>query len=417
MRTAERSPVALALATCAYVAFIVYQSLMGGQPTSCGEVFLQQGGRLSVGDGLANFVAYLPLGVLAGAWGATHARAPVFVLAFVAISGLSMSMEVVQACLSHRVSSWYDWTMNSLGGLVGLLLSWVAGHGAGHRFATAHHAGTSDVHARHLHRSSLMWPLLLFMGAWLMATLSPWRFTLDVGAIRGNLSFLRHFAQWSGPNPWSLTHHLCAWLAMGFGLHAVLADWRKSTRWLAAVVAFSVIGQLLLARPVLSFERLLGMGFAFAAFAALAFRLPARLAAFAMPIACWLALAAYQLAPLPGRMATATFHLWPQLGRGGLLGALALALAYCWFGLSLVLALRSTRGAGRSTDAMPVVVGLCAGASMLVLELAQLWVPGRIADTSAPLITMLTFAVGWAVTGQPARMPGSTRIASSGRSA
>ena len=420
MRTAERSPTALAVATAAYVAFIIYQSLVSGRPGECEFALVQQGSRLSVGDGMANFVAYLPLGILAGAWGATLARPRLIIVALLAISGLSLSMELLQACLSHRVSSWYDWTMNSLGGAVGLALPWlgvyIAGGRRGPSAGAAHPGGVTARGMRGgrlVHgvagdgTAHLLWPLMLFAGAWVLASLSPWRFTFDVGTIRANLSFLRGFVESLEPQPWPLARHFFGWLAVGLGLHAALADWRRSLPSLAVLIAVSVIGQAMLSRRALSIDELLGMGCAFTAFAALVvFRLSPRAAALTLAVACWLSIAAYQLAPLQGRLALGHFHWWPQLGRGGLAGALVLSLLYCWFGLAAVLALRCLRGAQRSPDALPALAGLAVGAAMLALEAAQLRVPGRIADTSAPLIAMLAFAVGWAVTGQPLRPPG-----------
>ena len=62
MRTAEAPRAALASAFAAYLAFIAYQSLAGAAPGACVVPLVQQGSHLSRSDGLANLVAYVPLG-------------------------------------------------------------------------------------------------------------------------------------------------------------------------------------------------------------------------------------------------------------------------------------------------------------------------------------------------------------------
>src|SRR5690606_17914089 len=120
----ERSRVALTSALLAYLLFVAYQSLEGGRLAAggCGIPLLQQGVRLSWSDGLANLVAYMPLGLLVSAWLGPRRRGAALLAGFLAISAFSLSMELLQACLDKRVSSWFDWSTNSAGGLIGLLV-------------------------------------------------------------------------------------------------------------------------------------------------------------------------------------------------------------------------------------------------------------------------------------------------------
>lgn len=83
MRTAEAPRAALLSAFAAYLAFIAYQSLAGAAPGACVVPLVQQGSHLSRSDGLANLVAYVPLGLMAAAWAARlRARAWVLAAAF-----------------------------------------------------------------------------------------------------------------------------------------------------------------------------------------------------------------------------------------------------------------------------------------------------------------------------------------------
>ncbi|HRO60664.1 MAG TPA: VanZ family protein, partial [Burkholderiaceae bacterium] len=141
MRAAETSRWPLALASCAYLLFVAYQSLAGVGFEACVWPLTQQGSTLSLSDGIGNFVAYLPLGMLAAAWGGVRGRPARLIGALVAIAGFSLAMETVQACMTSRVSSWYDWTTNSAGGLLGLLAPSLAAGAAGARTGRAAQPG------------------------------------------------------------------------------------------------------------------------------------------------------------------------------------------------------------------------------------------------------------------------------------
>lgn len=404
MQTAEQPRGALAAATACYLLFVAYQSLAGGGFGACGDALRQHGPALSWADALANFVAYLPLGILAAAWIAPRRSAVAWLLALLAIAGFSLAMELIQSCLAARVSSWLDLAINSAGGLAGLLaLSGARREGAGW---TGRRAAAGVPPA-----SPLWWPVLALVGAWLATSLAPWRFTLDVGTIRANLAFLLRIAEWAGPDPWVLVRHLSGWLAIGVALRAPWPGRGRATLALALAIAVSLVGQLLLVRPALSFDELAAMAGALALVVALPSGLAGSALARLLPVLALVSVGAYQLQPGPGAMLPAGFEWMPQLGLGGLLSALELSLFFCWLAFALVLSLcwLEARGTdiGRRRLALPAIsVGL-----VLATEIAQLAIPGRVPDSSAPLVTALGFAVAWAIFGpQGLRAPtGPTR--------
>lgn len=393
--SAHRAPAtrALGLATLAWLLFVAYQSLAGGVAGDCVVPLSQQGRRLSWSDGIANFAAYVPLGMLAVAWigsrGGPRGRVPPtsLLVALLAIAAFSLSMELAQACLARRVSSWFDLATNVAGGLAGL---------ATMRAVLA--MRSDDVASRA--GSQAMLALVLFtVVAWLAMGLSPWRFTFDVGTIRGNLAFLRGISSWAGPEPWGFARHLCGWIAIGLAWRVVWPGRAAATLALVATVAVSVVLQLLLVRRALGIDELLAM----AAAIVVAIGLPSRGSggwyARLLPALALAAVCAYQLAPGRGRVSAAAFDWLPQLGRGGLLGALELALMFGWLALSIVLGLRWLAATGARVSRARVGWPLLAVTVLFATELAQTWIPGRHPDISPPLFTALGFAVAWALFG------------------
>ncbi|MFA7666769.1 MAG: VanZ family protein [Burkholderiaceae bacterium] len=390
------SRVAVALLAC--LAFVAYQSLAGGVPVDCVVPLTQQPGRLSWSDGIANFAAYLPLGLLAGHWLSLRRRgAPgwlALLAAAVAVAAFSLTMETVQACLDGRVSSWFDLATNSAGGASGIMLVRLVSRGHG---VLSGRAGGGHPLAQV--RAVLFWPVLFAVGAWLLAGLSPWRFTFDVGTVRANLAFLRGWSHWSGPDPWVFARHLCGWLAVAVSLRALWPARLTGTLVLAGVLAVSVVLQLLLVRRALSLDELAAMLCALPLAGLLPGANSRQVRAGLLALLALASVCAYQLAPGRGRALAAGFDWLPQLGRGGLIGALELSLFFGWLALSVVLALRWRAACGleirRQRLAWPVAVV----AVLFATEVAQLWIPGRLPDVSPPLLAALAYAIGWALFG------------------
>lgn len=394
MTTAERR-LALAGALVLYMAFIAYQSLAGGAPKGCGPLLAHEGASISRSDGLANLVAYIPPGLLVAAWIGGGRRFAPRAIGWLAICIFSLVMEVLQACLTARVSSWYDWSTNSLGALAGMavlpllerVFARVGGRLAGSR---------SMPMAR---------PTLLFLGAWLALSTAPWRFTLDVGTIRSNLSFLRRVAG-ASVDPWLFAQHACAWIAVGVALRALARSPAAATRALLALLAVSLGSQVLLVHRALSWSELAGAAAAFLACRLVAPRVADARLARLLPAFAVAAVAAYEFAPRAGAWVRMPFSWWPLLGRGSLVGALQLALFFSWLAFAIVLSMRwAAHEAG--DGALPRAVHArgrhfmlpsCAVLALLVAEYAQTWMPGRTGDTSPALVTALAFVIAWVLT-------------------
>lgn len=381
---------ALAAALLAWLLFLAWQSLAGSRFETCRAPLLQQGDTLSLSDGLANLVAYLPLGMLASAWLGPRKSVARLAAASLAIAGFSLTMELLQACLASRVSSWYDLATNASGGLLGLLVGLPAG--------TRRIAGA---------RSSLLGPVLLVIGAWLALALAPWRFTLDVGTLRGNLSFLLHWDDWRGPEPWRFARHFFGWLATALALRALLRERAQAGLALVVAIALALAGQLLLVWQALSFDELAAIGFA----ALVATWMPSRSAepvlARLLPVLALLSVSAYQLAPGRGAVPGGGFRWLPQVGLGSLVPALELSLLFGWLAFTLVLSLRWRQHCGEDISRTRFTLPAAMVGFMLATEIAQAWIPGRIPDSSAPLLTGLAFLVGWALFGSSVRNAGS----------
>lgn len=379
MRTGERRA-ALAGALFLYLAFVAYQSLAGGARAACAAPLVDPGAGWYGSDALANVVAYVPAGLLAGALAATFGGFAAPALGGLALAAFSLLMELMQACLSGRVSSWVDWTTNSFGAALGLVALPLAVRLL-HRLP---HPG-----ARHVQGAQLALVAWLVVGAWLASSTAPWRFTFDVGTVRANLAFLRGVPVLE---PWSVARHAFAWMAVACALRALVDHRLRASIALAALLALSFGAQALLVTRSLSWSELAGA--ALGAFVAWVLLVPAasgRLARLS-PALAFVSVAAYELAP--GRWVLRVgeaFSWFPLVGRGHLLGALDFALYFCWFAFVLVLSLRWRRA--RASAA--IALGGAAVFAMLALELAQRSIPGRTADTSPALIVALAFIVAW----------------------
>lgn len=384
-----------------YAVFVVYQSLADGGAWGCSGPLFTTSARLSRSDVLANVVAYVPLGLLlvfattrsgnSPSGGVAPARPPrsplVQVLieatgSIAAVALLSGSLELVQACQARRVSSAYDLLANVLGGAIGAVCGLVLRVAAGGSGATGRLASTHDARLR----------LLTAMVAvvWVVSQTMPWVFAVDVGTVRSNLSFLRHWSDGPPLDLWRVLRHAGAWgaIACACRVDARRASTAVATLVLAGVASLSL--QLLLqTRAPLSFEELAGM-------AAAVFVLPLMVLAGAQVrrrrwaaglfVAAVVTVAAYELRPEPGA-ATQAFSLWPLVGLGGRLGALDYAMLFGWFGLAAVVAAQwaGVDGDRRASRTWPVGAVL----ATLMFEIMQTRIAGRGPDVSAPLFTLL----------------------------
>lgn len=344
MRTAEAPRAALASAFAAYLAFIAYQSLAGAAPGACVVPLVQQGSHLSRSDGLANLVAYVPLGLMAAAWAASL-RARVWALAATLradrrifpgdgnAAGVSAGTRLVLV----RLVDQFGRRPARIDGAAGRDAAAAAGADAagarsGRRCAARVAGGAmrgrldgAVAHAVALHarRTDSRQPLVPAASRRRGAARA-----VEVRATPARMDGDRR----------------CVARAAGRCRDGAARGWRCSA-------AAAMLGQVVLDVPALSLEELAGMALALPASAlvcslvsgAWLARLPAALA--------MLSVLAYQLAPRR-RVARAGCFVVAASGRlGGLLAALELALFFGWLGAMLTLSLRWSALRGEDMDA------------------------------------------------------------------
>lgn len=381
-----------------YAAFVVYQSLAEGGTWQCGGAVLSTSARLSRSDLLANVVAYVPLGLLGmlaavppDASGSRRIGVRVVVGAL-CVGALSLGLEVLQSCQGGRVSSAYDWAANVAGGVFGL------GIGALVRVGPSIVGGRRRSPARGVDVRLRVMTVAVAV-AWVVSQTMPWVFAVDVGTIRSNASFLRHWSDVS-LDVWHVVRHAGAWAAIACAWRLAAHDARLGWGGIALTALASVGLQLLLdARAPLSFEELIGMGFALTLALSLVGRAVGHRAgpwAVGMFCCALVSVGAYQLRPdaLAAGL-TQPFSLWPRVGLGGLKGAIDYALLFGWFGLAVVIAAQWAEMAGypRARRLWPAL----AVTAMLALEVAQTRIPGRGPDVSAPLFTLIAVLAATAI--------------------
>lgn len=383
------------LAACVYAVFLAYQSLADGGAWQCGGAAVGFDVRLSRTDLVANVVAYVPLGLLC-ALAARGRLVRQVVAGFALPTALSLVLELVQSCQAARVSSAWDWSANTAGAAFGVMAAMVVDALRARGAVLGGRAPTERTTLRLLTAGVAL--------GWVVSQTAPWVFAVDVGTVRGNLSFLKRALADPALDPFHVARHAGAWLAVACACRLWAGRGDRAAAVLATVAGLSLGLQLLLdvSRP-LSLDELVGMLPAAGLGAALALS-PAGRRAGAVPSwalglfwGAWLACAAYQLRPDPGGAgpaANAAFHWWPRVGLGGLRGALDYALLFGWFGVAA--------GAADAWRAIPPAaarhrLAAVAVGSMFLLELVQTTIPGRGPDLSAPLFTGLGVLMAWAI--------------------
>jgi VanZ like family len=415
-----------------YVIFIAYQSLVGNNHWQCrpvSELFLGSMRKFSTADFLANFLAYAPLGFLLAAPRLGHRVGQGLIWALLGGFVLSLSMEMVQLCLPTRTPSLFDLFSNSLGALAGGILALVCWQVLESRVAAAPLAAD---HALRLKSSSLRILVLLATLTWIAHQTEPWVFSFDVGQLRSNFSWLRHFSDyyWSW---YGFAQHFCAWMAL-------LLAWRLSAsvrpsqflqgthighwlRWSLISLAFATLTQIALEARAMGPEEFAAMGAALALSLAVSIvvrqekHVQALLSIWVMVFA-FATVLVHQVEPnrYGGDLATQGRADWsPSLDPVQVLSAIDEALFFAWFGVILAvgacarassngrfqqMAQASTAqemGKPRADDRAPVlfVLGwklpLVALLGLALVELAQGFGTGRRPDFLPLLFTLLGY--------------------------
>jgi VanZ family protein len=373
------------LATLVYAAGLAYLSLARGGDWECtGRPFLEfaMHASLSRADLLANVVAYVPLGAMIGyAFSGRRSPLGVALLAVMAGGALSAGVEIVQACLPARTSSVADVLANVAGVLLGLLvlLPW--------RRLVVRRDGSPRI-------ASMSAPPLGHMAVaaiamWFAQQTFPWVLTLDVGQLRQNFVFAKPLLGGELPlEPWRLARHVANWVSLGLLFAASVQSWAPVLRPTLVAAAVAVLAQSLLAVPTLSLEQFAGLALALPLLVGLRLPVARPLLPPALLIAALSVTTLYQLRPGSGAV-SGEFSWLPVFGEGSTLGAIQLGLFFFACSLACAVAVQ-WRSAGR---ARLVPAAIAVTALHALLEVAQLRVPGRIADTSTPLL----IAVGWSL--------------------
>ena len=375
-----------ALASLGCVGFIAYQTLAAGGAWRCGGPLLQIPARVSRADLLVNVAGYMPLGFLGvitltlGRRGITTLAAALAACAFG--TALSLGLETVQACQAARVSSLVDVGANASGTALGALAAALFGAVVPRFFDDA---------GQRWQRQRLPLVTLAVPALWILSQTLPWVFSLDVGGMRANLSFLRRWQTAPLVEAWPLARHLAAWVAIGCAWRLVAGPGRWAVTAFAATIAGSTGLQVLTqsSRP-LSFSELGGMGLALALLAMPMLRSATasrtRAWAIALALAAAMSIAAYELEP-GTRAGYRAFQWLPQVGLSRPLDLLDFALLFGWFGVAVTSASRwyDLTAPGRAQRWWPTLAVL----ATVVFEVMQLGIAGRGPDVSPPVLTAL----------------------------
>ncbi len=403
MRPTDSARRTAILALLLYTGFIAYQSLADGGAWDCGGVLLGTATRVARSDALANVLAFVPLGMLwvfatiGPAVQAGRRNVGLSATGVLLIALLSLGLEALQSCQTARVSSSYDLAANAAGGVIG-----VAGGLVLQRIADVMSIGAS-----HRERSGgrLRLMTVCVPVAWVVSQTMPWVFSVDVGTLRSNLSFLRHWDDAWPLDLWRALRHAGAWVAVACAWRLLVQrPWHAAAGVLLTGGVSLLLQVLLDARAPLSFEELCGMAVAATLMLPLLLvggpsleRSRTRVWASGLFAAALVTVAAYELRPDPSvaSLPAQAFSWWPRVGLGGLLGAIDYALLFGWFGLTVVAAAHWADVAGdrRARRLWPVV----AVVAMLVLEVVQTRIPGRGPDVSAPVFTLLAVLAATAI--------------------
>jgi VanZ family protein len=309
----------------------------------------------SLGDVVGNVVLFVPVGMLG--WALVHRwigwRRTLLVLAL----GLAFAfvLQVAQLFIPYRSAALSDVLWNALGLLIGMGLV----------------AGGSRIHVPWLERESLRAPLAMAL-LWLMLMWWPMVPRLDWQQIKNALKPLLLTPRWS-----ILTAVEAALSLMV--LAAVMRPLRARAALLLALVAAGALGKLLMVNQALTLSRVVGWTVGLIG-ASVLWRLPSRVAAWSMAGAALLWFTLDELRPFEIADSLGDFHWLPfaALLQGSLVAnTWALAWHLFWLGAVMLLAHAQDARAG------PFAVALSAWA--LLLELFQMLLPGRVAD-STPLL-------------------------------
>jgi VanZ like family len=378
---------------CLYLSFIVYQTLAHDDGWACGhlgwESFMLRH-RPSRGDVLANVVAYMPLGFFAALALKRFARGWWFVPVWIGLTLISVFLEAVQTCLPGRVTSIADVITNSAGAMAGMLTAFII-HRWHRRIGAPRAGGLTPLWFM---PAPLPLIALIAVVLWCLVQSSPWRFSLSVSSVRANFSFLVHQAWWD-LSYWKLCLHLFAWSSIAASFVLAIKPYGPRLSGLVLAQLACIFLQALSTGASLSYEEIFAIALVWPLALAMRIGNSQMLSISVLLVSGWAALACYQLQPQPGTVGN--WSWLPLVGRSHLMSSLNYAMVLAFFALPPCMA----AAWGRKTRAWPLAyafgIAACSLLIAVILELMQLRIPGRWADTSGPILILLTWLAIWSL--------------------
>jgi VanZ family protein len=312
-------------------------------------------------DLIVNLLAYVPLGLLAAL--ALRARvtgaAQRWLVATAAGALLSLCIELLQHAIAVRVPSFADWVLN------------IASTAAGATLAFAFAAIPTRPLAMRLRRLQLNPALALLVVLWLAAHCVPFLPRLRPGRIDSAIDASLALQPAAG----AVAGYFAAWLILSAALRTLV---RRESFWslFALVTGISLAARLLFVGQRLTPDECLGLLLALPVILRLRRRTHATSQAPLFGFIC-IALLVLGLAPFTFAGAWGGFSPWPFPTLAGAAGD----------PFDLALLERLFLAFGAVWVAAGSAMGLGAGALLLLLialagEAAQVWMPGRSADTT-----------------------------------
>lgn len=323
--------------------------------------------RASRGDVVANLLLYVPLGLcLMLAWPARWSRFKGFVWAVLLGSLLSLCIELLQVHASSRVSSLTDLTLNAAGTAIGALAAIVyLAIGSTIRIPGLASARPDPV------------PLAL-IALWLAFRLAPFVPTIDWQKYKDALKplLLTPELAWL-----DVLRYLVGWLVVGYAVRQV---WRREYALpaLAIIVGLVLVGRVVVVGKTLSASEVAALVVC-VPLAAVLIVIPDRKRALALALMLVGIIVVSGLKPFTLQVSPQSFSWVPFMSslNDNLEVNYSVLLEKCFWYFALIWLL-ARRGLG-------VAVAAFATAFLLALiEIAQLWIPGRSAEITDPLLAL-----------------------------
>jgi VanZ family protein len=323
--------------------------------------------RTSRGDIVANLLLYIPLGLcLMLAWPARWTRARGFLWAVVLGTVLSLCVELLQVHASSRVSSLSDLVLNAAGTAIGALAAILyLGIGSTIRIPGLA-AGRPD---------PVPFALILL---WLAFRLAPFVPTIDWQKYKDALKplLLTPDIAWL-----DILRYLAGWLVVGYAVRQV---WRREFALYAvvALAALVLVGRVVIVGKTLSASEVAALLACIPAAAVLIMMTDRRRAlVLSVMLVAVIVLAGFK--PFTIQAAAQSFSWVPFMSslNDNLEVNYSVLLEKCFWYFSLIWLL-TRRG---------VSIGLAAfgtAALLASIEFAQLWIPGRSAEITDPLLAL-----------------------------